>query len=400
MARHALILLILLAVVGCQTNTDSAALPTLADLNALATDDAATAMALASPTREPLPPTFTPSPTFTVTPTSPVDVPTLTPEGFRPTGTLYYIINGDALVELAADGSFEDLLPIPHIGQDVSGLALSPTDDLLAYIAPGAGSAREVYITDRQGSATRQMSQLGFAEVQTPVWRPDGAALAVIAAQGPGAPRSIYLLDIFAGTQRPVLQLPSTELRDLTWNQDGTRLYFSDKTIFSLDLLSGQVSPSLTATSGFGPDFAVVHSPTTPELYYLKTLQDLDTGQRGGVLSFFTTEAIPEIPVERPGAKLFVDDLAYSRDGAWLLISGETGVWVQDQLMQIATNVVLDAAVPPQPALSPDAEQVAYVDLDGQGIQQIYVVNRRGGPPTQLTFHQDGIISDLVWAEG
>ncbi len=402
MLKRYLGLLLLLVLVGCQTNPPDVeiVLPTLADPQSVATDDAATRVAIASPTRQPLPPTFTPSPTITPIPIDPASLPTATPIGFRATGTLFYLFNGDAIIELAGDGSFEDLLPIPHIGQGLSGLALAPTDDRLAYVAPGSGSAREVYVVNRDGSNARQVSQLGFAEVQTPVWRPDGGAVAFIAAQSELAPMGIYVVDVNTGDQRRVLELPTRELRDLAWDRAGDRLFFSNQTLFVVDAKTGAASESLTAFTGFGPDFSPVHSPTDSELYYLKMMSNLDTGQRGGVLSFLTTDFLTVPMLEREGADLYVNRLEYSRDGAYLLVSSDDGIWIQDQEVQTASSVIQELSVPPRPALRPDAEQVAFVGLDERFVEQIFVMDRRGGPATQITFHQEGTISDLEWAAG
>ena len=399
MTGRLLSILIVVLLAACQP-ADTLVLPTVADLDAIATDDMATASALATPTRRPLPPTFTPLPTFSPTATDPADVPTATPEGFRADGTIFYIFNDNSLAELAADGSFEDLLPVPHIGQLITGLSASPDGAWLAYVAPGAGSAREVYVTDRSGTNTRQVSRLGFSEMQRPVWRPDGGALAFVAAQAPGAPMAIYTVAADGSGQRPVIQLPSTGLQDLSWSADGEWLYFSDDAIYAVNATTGEVSQALTQITGYGPDFMPVHSPSQPELYYLKTRQDMNTGIRGGNLSFFDTQHIPEQPVERPGAELYVDELEYSRDGEFLLISGERGIWVQRQAVQTASQIVNDLVVDPEPTFSPDASRVAYVNVDSLGIPQIYVVDRREGDMAQITAHQDGTISDLVWLPG
>jgi Tol biopolymer transport system component len=393
-------LAILLLLAGCQPAADEQVLPTAADLNMLATDDAATAAVLASPTRRPLPPTFTPSPPPSATPFDPAILPTPTPEGFRAAGTIYFVFNGNSIVELAADRSFEDLLPIPHIGQPITGLALSPDDNWLAYVAPGAGSAFEVYITDRKGINTRRVSELGFGVMLPPVWKSDSSALAFVAAQSPEAPRSIYLVNADGSGQRPLVQLPSLELRDIAWSSDGNWLFFSNPELYAVNVVTGEITGALTQFTGYGPDFSPVHSPTRPELYYLKPRANLETGQRGGVLSFIITSDLPDVSGERRGAQLYVDKLTFSRDGNFLLIADEQGIWVQDQTNLTTPQILADAPAAPRPAFSPDAEQVAFVGLDALGAEQVFVMSRRGEAATQLTFHQEGAINDLQWAAG
>ncbi len=389
MWRYAL--LILLALAACQpTNSELVVLPTLAEL------DTAVPVTAVPPTRRPLPPTYTPAPTHTMMPTESA-LGTPAPEGIRAEGTIYYIFDGDAIVELVADGSFEDLLPNPHIGQQISDLSLSPDGQWLAYIAPGAGSAREIYITDRRGTTDRPITSLGFAALGHPVWRPDSQSLAFVAAQAPGAPEGLYHASIDNAGQTVLLQLPSTDLGDLAWNEDGSVLFFSNKTIFGFDMASQQVSNPLTAFGGYGPDFSLIHSPTEPLLNYLKPGVDDRTGQHGGIVYFIDTNDLENV-VERPGAALYVNYLASSPSGDYLLIAGDEGVWVQAQAMQTATKILQDLPIPPRPVFSPTEEEIAYNSLDAQGIQQIFVIDRLGSEFTQITHHQEGTVSDLVWA--
>jgi tricorn protease-like protein len=197
-----------------------------------------------------------------------------------------------------------------------------------------------------------------------------------------------------------MIQLPSTILRDLSWGQEDEWLFFSDNQIFAMDAFTGELLPPLTQLTGFGPDFSPVHNPIQAELYYLKTRQDLDTGIRGGVLSHIVTDDLPDFDIERPGAALYIDELEYNPDGAFLLAASQRGIWVQTQAMQTATQIVSDLGVPPQPTFSPDSTWIAYVDTDELGVPQIFVIDRRGGDSTQITFHQEGTITDLVWLVG
>jgi Tol biopolymer transport system component len=236
--------------------------------------------------------------------------------------------------------------------------------------------------------------------MQPPVWKPDGSALAFIAAQGPESPRGIYVVNVDGSGQHPVIELPSLELRDLAWSMDGNWLFFSNQTIYAVNISTGSLTESLTQFSGYGPDFGSVHSPTKAELYYLKSDFNRETGQKGGVLGSIDTSTLPTVPFERAGAPLYADQIEYSRDGAYLLVGGSGGVWVQDQSLLTSPNIVRDLPVPPQPTFNPAGERVAFLNLDGLRVPQIFVISRQGGEAAQLTFHQDGTISDLNWAAG
>ena len=110
--------------------------------------------------------------------------------------------------------------------------------------------------------------------------------------------------------------------------------------------------------------------------------------------------AVGDHQYEREGAPLYVDQLEFSRDGAYILISSSEGIWVQDQSSMISPKILQGAQVPPRPTFKPNGEQVAYINLDGLGIPQIFLIGRAGGDITQITFHQEGTISDLKWAAG
>jgi len=391
--------LCLLALTACQPEA-LAPTPTLFDLDAAATEIAATTAAVASPTPRSLPPTWTPSPAPTITATDVALAPTFTPEGFNAAGTIYYIFNGDAIVKLVADGSFEELIPIPHIGMDLSELTLSPDGQSLAYVAPGSGSAREIYITNREGDDTKQISKLGFARIESLAWRPDGSSLAFLASQAPDTPLDIYIVSADGTGQRPLTQRASPDLRDLAWNRAGDKLFFSDGTIFALDLATAAVSQPLTSLTGFGPDFGLIYSPTTDDLYYFKPFRDFDTSETFNILSHIRAASITETPTELQGMKLPADYLRFSPDGKFLLVATHDTVWVQNQDFNTAVQIVSTTSLPPIPVFNPTGEQVAYVNHDSSGIPQIFTLSRQGEGVKQITSHQEGTISDLIWVEG
>src|SRR5690606_15909282 len=98
-------------------------------------------------------------------------LPSATPEGFNPAGTIYYIFNNGSIAALAGDGSREELIAI---GGPFSDLLASPDGQFLLYIAPGAGSSREVFIINRDGTYVQQVSCTGLGYVIHPTWSPDG----------------------------------------------------------------------------------------------------------------------------------------------------------------------------------------------------------------------------------
>lgn len=376
--------------------------PTLIDLNAISTAEAVTAAALAATAalRPTLPPTWTPSPdapapvAVSPAPASP------TPAGDL--GALYFIFNGDSIVQLQADGSFEQLI---LVGGAPSDLAPSPDGSLLAYVAQGNGSAREVFIASLDGTYTQQISCLGFAYVLKPAWSPDGAVLAFAAAPVEGAPLSVYTAAIAGSNacpsgngQRQIAALEAAQASDLRWDPAGGWLYLAASAIYGVSLSSKTLLP-LTVPSGFGPDFSPAPNPQAPRLAYLKTARDPRTGRTGGTIYELETTQLDPPPREQRGAPYFARSLRWSADGDWLLVAGEREVWVQGRRTGTSVQIVEAANFFPQPAFSPDASRVAYVD-GGQGaatVPQVYVISRLGENRQQLTRHQEGTISDLWW---
>lgn len=400
-----LVLSILMIAAACQPQTD--VLPTVMDTSGTTTADTATlnAQAVQVSTNQPptLPPTWTasPPPTLVVT-----DIPSPTPDTrIRGTGHIFYIFNRDSIVRLSADDTTEELI---LVGGAPADLSLSPDGTLLAYTAQGNGSAREVFVINLDGTYSQQVSCLGFAHMLHPTWSPDGKSFIFAASALPDKPLGIYVVD-FAGSgdcpsdnnQRQIAQLQQNTLSNFTWNVDGTLAFFSSDTIYAINAALGEMFPPLTQATGYGPDFSPTHNPRSPQLTYLKTEYDEATATLSGTVYKINSDQIGvRQQQELRGAPLKARMLRWSNDGLFLAVTGERDVWVQEQQSNTSIQVVTEGNFYPQPVFSPDAEQLAYVDgaPGALTIQQIFVVNRDGENPSQITFHQEGTISDLNWS--
>ena len=327
-----------------------------------------------------------------------------TSQGINAQGTIYFIFNGDSIAALAGDGSSEQLI---LVGGAPADLSLSPDGSLLAYVADGSGSAREVFIANRDGSYVQQVSCLGFSRVLQPTWSHDGRMLAFLASQTPAGPMDVYVAGIVGSgqcptgnSQRQLTQLASQNLRDLTWSADGEWVFFSNGPVLVVNVSTGETLPPLTMTTGYGPDFSLAHHPLTDELFYLKTDGDLETGRVGGRLAQMNTAEISPNMREFRGAQLFAEQIEWNADGSYLLITTPDSVLLMGKESGTSIEVVEPGQFPPQPAISPDAEFVAYVrgGLENPAVPQVYVVDRLGEASVQLTRHQEGSIDDLVWA--
>lgn len=408
---------ILLLLAACDGQAE--ALPTQMSLDAIATDNAATAVveaaivaaatatsdalvALSQPTD--LPPTWTVAAPSTQPPTQ-VIVSSATPVP-SDSGTIFFIFNGDSIAALAADGTAEELI---LVGGTPSELTLSPDGQFLAYTADGANGTREVFITTLDGTVVQAISCLAFARTVLPAWSPDSSTLAFAASQTIDGALGIYTATVAGSRQCPsgnrqrlLVETSVNIMTSLTWGADNTQVFFTSGSVYGVDASTGTLYPPLTLPYGFGPDFGAVYRPGSSDVYYLKTEQDDRTLVKGGILGQLDPTSIGDtFPLpELPSTRLFANRIRFSRDGRFLLASGNSDAAVQDMRLGTASTVVLGSTFAPQAVFSPDGELVAYVN-DGAGtdvVPQIWLVGRNGKNPRQLTTHTEGTISDLNWA--
>jgi Tol biopolymer transport system component len=394
----ALCLLLLIALAACQQ--EEAALPTQIDLAALAADETSTAAAAPTGVRPTLPPTHTHTPPPTPTPS---DVPS-TPENFNGAGTIFFIYNDDSIIKLAGDGSREELIITFGVDQPITNLTLAPDGSLLAFVAPGSGSAREVYVASRDGAYIQQVSCLGFADVAALTWTPDSQTLTFVAAQSSGGPRDIYSADWIGSdtcpqgnNQRQILNLSSPALTDLTYNAAGDILYFSDNGIHALDLATGQVSAPITQGSALGSDYDLTFNPSNPNLlvYLRPTRLENQTGGQAILLDVDTTTIRPVPQFE--GVTL-IQQLDWSPDASLLLLSGLQDILLYN-IETRAQNRISGSLFPPQAVFSPDGQRIVYIGADPASahLQQLFVVDTEGVNARQITFHEEGTMNNLIW---
>ncbi|RMF78537.1 MAG: WD40 repeat domain-containing protein [Chloroflexi bacterium] len=403
------VVVLLLILAACDSSSNDAQLPTVAVLPTA--DDAATVTAqaaasqaaLAAPT---LPPevTVTPLPTATLPPPTPL--PTATPEGFSRAGYIYYIFNGDLIIELNVDTGDEQAI-IRFNGAPLDDLALSPDGKLLAYVAPGNGLAREVWVSSRDASYMQQVSCLNFRRVENPTWHPNSNTIAFFAAPNEDDPLNLFIADVIGSgncpddnNQRQLTGRNDTDMRDMAWSADGERLFFSDGSLFVYDVTSGRVLAPLTEPDAYGPDYAPAPNPVSNELFYLKTQPNFETNRNGGALSFITLEALDSPSLESVGGQLEAESLEWSRDGTRLLIGTRDAVLLFNPEVGTAVALAGEMRFVSPPVFSPDEQQVAYIapGEETPDVPQIFAVNRDGTQRRQITHHDEGTITDIVWA--
>ena len=408
-----ILITLLIVLVGCQAEDEP--LPTIFDLQstneALAVEQTATAAA-PTPTslRPTLPPTFTPTAVVTETDTP---IPTLdpnispTPAGFSEDGTIYYNYNGDSIARVLPDGTLNEIIVTFGVDVPLTDLTASPNGELLAFVAPSAGSAREVWVSNRDGSYLQQVSCLGFGEVRKPTFAPDSNRIAFFAAPLATTNMMLYVAD-FAGSndcptgnnQQQLFDVSTIATGDITWNASGDMIYYNAGGTFVYDLAT-QASYIVSGDAGFGADFGLDYHIETNQVAYLRFVRDLTTGERGGSIVI-----VDEADDFR--AEYIIDPIAvYAQSLQWFN-DGESVVYTRPDeivLLELPTNTsfTLQGGLDdPLVAFAPQSDDYVYTRIDPvNGVEQLYRANRLDPRETQqLTFNPEGTIHSVLWLEG
>lgn len=347
-----------------------------------------------------LPPTFTPVPTETAVPTR-----TPSPTPIVELGSILFVYNDDSVIRINADGTGQELIITFGVGARISDFSLSPKGDIVAFVAPGNGSAREIWIANTTGTYLQQVSCLGYSNIQQVTWSADGQALAFLASQSDTDPLDIYTVGWQGANECPignkqqlVLDRNSTTISGLAFSADGGTLFFSDPLIYALNLTDFSILGALSTSIGFGADFSLAYSPTANILAYLqdngKSLNNTPLGNFIG-LNVATLDVVTIAFRDTLDVQKFV----WSRDGNAILQSLENRVVLEPIGEGIATTITNEAGSNPNAVFSPDESMVAYLGEDANlpNIPQLFVISTTGGLPRQLTFITEGKIGNFVW---
>lgn len=413
-AKQWILLLCMMMLAGaCQTDD---ALPTLIDrdatLNAFSMEQTANAPVV-TPTRviPTFPPTFTPTVEILASNTpSPTRDPSFTdtPENYSADGTLYYIYNGDSIARLLPDGSVNEIVVTFGVDKPIRDLNISPKGDLLTFVAPGNGSALEVYVASRDGTYIQQVSCLGFADVQHPTFSPSGERIAFFAGELSTSNKGLYIAN-FAGSnncpagnsQRLLVALDRVDVGDITWNPEGTLIFYSSGGTSVYQLTTNIFAP-LTGDSGLGSDKSLEFSAETNQLAHLRPLQDFTTGKQGGALVVIeNANQLPQALSLVDPLGIFANSLEWASDNKNMLYTTDTEINLFDVDNSSRYTLLGDLPAPPLAIFDPTTEKLAYTTPHSEtGVTQVFVQSRYGGDARQITSNPEGTITDLIWVEG
>ncbi len=392
---------LLVALSACQS---SQVLPTVVNVQGVQTAAAQTQVARPTATATPtklnqLPPTFTPTPSETAQ-------ATVTPVPLRSAGRIYYLYNDDSIATVNANGTDNAIVVTLGVGKSISEYAVSPDHTRLAFVAPGAGSGREVYTSDISGANVQKLSCLGFSDVRSLVWTPDGQQILFFAAPAAGASGDIYIMQSTNGqgcpngnSQRVLAPLQAVDFRAMTLNRSGSLLFYAGggTSIYIWDM---QTNARYLASGepAYGPDSFPRQNPATDTLAFLR--QSGSGSQTAGNLILLTDSTrAPAAPSQSAGEPYEALDLRWSQDGSLLLMMKAAGILVFDTSENSLIPLPLTGLRLPEAAAA-NRSAIAYTAYDAKNVIQIYIYDLAQEKPRQVTTNPDGTIRSITWVEG
>jgi hypothetical protein len=390
------------ALSACQPQK---ALPTVINLEGAQTIAASTQAAQPTPTptataARQLPPTFTPTPSET-------PAPTFTPLASQDMGRLYYLYNDDSIASVKADGTDNTIVVTLGVGQAISEYAISPDRTRIAFVAPGGGSGREVYISKIDGTDIQKMSCLGMNDMRSLVWTPSGTQMVLFAAPVPGAAGNLYLIQTTkqntsalgcpeASSSRVLAPLQTSDFRGMTLNREGTLLYYAGggSSIYVWDMATNNRYLAST-DSPLGPDNAPRQNPITDELVFIR--QGYRGSTTSGTLVSIQDSSVPPLaPIADVGDPYDALDLRWSGDGTLLLLTTAAGILYFDTEEKRIVTLPLSALRLPEAAAA-RRDAIAYTGFDDKNVAQIFIYDLNRESSRQVTQNPDGTIRSLVW---
>lgn len=410
MLRRLIGIALVISLLAACSQQEQIVIPTVLDLNMIASEQAATtqaqaatAAALVTATREPLPPTWTPTDAPSPAPTTAPDTALLPaqPTATTPppaTGMLYYIFNGNTIAYASADGANQGVLSVSQTGSRIADLTASPDGTGLLYVGQSAANTREIFRADLTTTTITAITQLGFGRVFSPVYRPDGEMIAFFASPNPEGPLDIYVATAAGNGVRQVAQTNRAVQNSLTWGSDNSNLvFYTDQWVFAVDTESG-ARYQLTAEDAIGTYTNALHHPYEPILLFLRDEPVVTTGYFGAFLYRLGTQTLIDFPEKqvdaRPGN---ITSIRWGSDGALLLLLGRDRLIAREWAGGRISEIVVENAAITDAVAHPDGALMAYAA--GQGAaQQIFITPRDdSAAPIQITNHAGGTISNLVW---
>lgn len=297
-------------------------------------------------------------------------------------GRLYDLRSGQAILAKRYRGGFDAARRIAHTFADEvvqyllgrRGIALTS----IAFASSRTG-AKEIFVMDYDGADQRQVTAHKSTSL-SPAWWADGRVLAYTSFVG-GAP-AIYSANLLTGRKLPVATDGDQNISP-SYSPDGGKVAFSralgaNSEIFVADA-DGSNAVRLTFTGAI--DANPAWSPKGNEIAF--------TSSRAGNPHIYVVDAEGTNPRRISFAGNYNDGAAWTPEGdaiAYASRRGRAFDIVISNLVTLETRALTNGeGSNEEPSFSPDGQRIAFTSTR-TGAKQVWVMDRDGGRPVQLTF--------------
>ena len=282
---------------------------------------------------------------------------------------------------------------------------ISPDGRWVAYVRVTADVMtdrfrRSIWLVDANGGNHRPLVQ-GAGGYGSPVWAPNGRAIAYVANEESGAEVRIFYLD----TQRSaVIARVPAGAGNLTWSPDGRTLAFQSFVAESTD------DPAALPPQPEGAQWAEPARVINGVVFRA----DGEGYLPNGFAQIFVVPADGGTPRQLTyQARNHDGRLSWSPNGRMLYFSAnaedgweydpvEADIYSLDITSGAVTRLTTRDGPENSPVVSPDGRRIAYVGFDdrrqGYQVSELYVANADGSNPRSITASLDRDVVDPQWA--
>ena len=258
---------------------------------------------------------------------------------------------------------------------------------------------RAIWMVDETGRNNRPLVQ-GRGGYTSPVWSPDGAALAYLAQETTGVEVRVLYLDT---RQSATLARLPTGAQNLTWSPDGRTL------AFQMFVKEKGSEPAALPAKPEGAEWAPPAHVVDSLVYRADGEGFLDTGftqifvlpADGGTprqLTFTARNHDGRLSWSPDGARLF---FSANAEDDWDYNPVESDIYVLTIADGEIKRLTTRHGPEDEPTLSPDGARLAYVGFDdhdqGYQVTELYVADANGGHPRSLTASLDRDVRRPEW---
>lgn len=259
---------------------------------------------------------------------------------------------------------------------------------------------RSIWLVDANGGNHRPLIQ-GAGGYSSPVWSPDGRAIAYVANEESGAELRLFYLD--AQRSATLARLPGGAA-NLAWSPDGRSL------AFEAFVEEDNPDPAALPPKPEGAEWAEPARVINSVIYRA----DGEGFLHAGYMQIFVAAADGGAPRQLTfQARNHDGRLSWSPDGRRLVFAAnaeatweydpvESDIYALDVASGAVTRLTDRDGPEASPVLSPDGGRLAYVGFDdrrqGYQVSELYVANADGADARSLTASFDRDITNPRWA--